>query len=198
MVPIQDRSSRRVGDLLDAAAQLIEKEGILSLSTSSIARSAGSSVGGFYRYFPNMPSILDALANRNFERYLRLATDKTESNKKVSTNLYRLALDTYIRMCREEPGFSRLRFGAEIFPHSTSKTRAVTIIVAQLLSIHNEAVEDEPPPLEATQLQNIIELGFAIIDRAFLENPEGNQFLTEMAHKLTDHLPTTSSGVSKT
>ena len=186
MVPIQDRSSKRVGDLLDAAAHLIEKTGILSLSTSSIAQSAGSSVGGFYRYFPNLQSIVDALANRNFERYLRRATAKPEGNEQVSESVYRRATDTYIRMCRDEPGFRRLRFGTEIFPRSISEPRVAEVIVANLVSSSIAPVKDEPPPRSTvTQLHNIIELGLAIIDRAFLENPDGNLFLIEMAHNLS-------------
>ena len=67
--PVQQRSSERITALLDAAAELIDRNGIDGLTTSDVAARSGSSVGVVYRYFPNIQSLLRALAARNMEKF---------------------------------------------------------------------------------------------------------------------------------
>ena len=68
--PVQQRSTERITSLLDAAAHLIDQNGIDGLTTSDVATRSGSSVGVVYRYFPNIQSLLRALAIRNLERFI--------------------------------------------------------------------------------------------------------------------------------
>lgn len=64
--PRQDRARQRVEALLAAAADLLREEGLPSLTMSSVAARAGSSLPSAYRYFPDRSALLHALA----ERYL--------------------------------------------------------------------------------------------------------------------------------
>src|ERR1700761_1291447 len=76
--PVQQRSAQRVAHLLDAAAAFIDEQGIDALTTSDVAARSNSSVGVVYRYFPNVQSLLRALAARNLARFTEAVYDSLD------------------------------------------------------------------------------------------------------------------------
>lgn len=56
--PQQARSEELVGAILEAAIQVLAKEGAHRFTTARVANRAGVSVGSLYQYFPNKASIL--------------------------------------------------------------------------------------------------------------------------------------------
>jgi AcrR family transcriptional regulator len=62
--PRQARAQATVAAILEAAAQLIEREGEAGFNTNALAERAGVSIGTLYRYFPDKRAILLALARR--------------------------------------------------------------------------------------------------------------------------------------
>ena len=56
--PQQARSTELVAAILEAATQVLAKEGITRFTTARVAEKAGVSVGAIYQYFPNKASIL--------------------------------------------------------------------------------------------------------------------------------------------
>jgi AcrR family transcriptional regulator len=66
--PRQRRSEHLVRAILEAAFQILEREGIAALTTNHVAERAGVSVGSLYYYFPDKEAILDALFEHVIER----------------------------------------------------------------------------------------------------------------------------------
>src|SRR6478609_9523945 len=56
--PQQARSSELVSTILQAAIQVLAKEGAQRFTTARVAEKAGVSVGSLYQYFPNKAAIL--------------------------------------------------------------------------------------------------------------------------------------------
>jgi AcrR family transcriptional regulator len=56
--PQQARSEELVSAILEAAIQVLAKEGFQRFTTARVAEKAGVSVGSLYQYFPNKASIL--------------------------------------------------------------------------------------------------------------------------------------------
>jgi len=56
--PKQARSNDLVAAILEAAAQVLAKEGAARFTTARVAERAGVSVGSIYQYFPNKAAIL--------------------------------------------------------------------------------------------------------------------------------------------
>ena len=56
--PKQARSTDLVAAILEAAAQVLAKEGAPRFTTARVAERAGVSVGSIYQYFPNKAAIL--------------------------------------------------------------------------------------------------------------------------------------------
>jgi len=70
--PRQARSQATVHAVLQAAVQVLEREGVEAATTTRIAEVAGVSIGTLYQYFSHRDAIFDALQDREFERALAL------------------------------------------------------------------------------------------------------------------------------
>ncbi|MBJ19169.1 MAG: TetR/AcrR family transcriptional regulator [bacterium] len=100
--PKQARAKATVDVLLEAAARLMAEEGAAALTTTRIAKRAGTSVGSVYQYFPDREAIAVALVE---DRALRLAdTARDELRKLMSSPLEDLmpkSVETLIDLYRE-------------------------------------------------------------------------------------------------
>lgn len=66
-----DEHRRRVHEaIIDAAAGLVDEHGLLGLNMSQIAHAAGIGRKTLYRYYPDVPSIIDAWHARQVHRHL--------------------------------------------------------------------------------------------------------------------------------
>ena len=105
-VPVQQRSADRMEALLDAAAAIISEEGVDGVTTTAVAYRSRSSVGVLYRYFPNVESLLKALAQRNMQRFFELVQEGIDKAPvDVPWSSFGNTLDAYVYMYRHEPGF---------------------------------------------------------------------------------------------
>jgi len=70
--PRQARSQATVSAVLEAATQVLERDGVEAATTTRIAEVAGVSIGTLYQYFSHRDAIFNALQDREFERALAL------------------------------------------------------------------------------------------------------------------------------
>jgi AcrR family transcriptional regulator len=63
--PVQQRSRVSVDAVLEAAAQVLERDGYEATTTDAVAERAGVSIGTLYQYFPNKDALLVALTERH-------------------------------------------------------------------------------------------------------------------------------------
>ena len=70
--PRQGRARQTVQRLLDAAAELVEEQGLESLTTNRIAERAGVNIASLYQYFPNKEAIVAALVESWLQDVTRL------------------------------------------------------------------------------------------------------------------------------
>lgn len=66
--PVQPRAVETYSWLLEAAAQILEGQGIDAFNTNLVAERAGVSIGSLYQYFPGKDALLIALMRREKER----------------------------------------------------------------------------------------------------------------------------------
>lgn len=198
--PIQQRSAQRIELLLDAAAELIDTNGIDTLTTSDVATRSGSSVGVVYRYFPNIQSLLRALAARNMQRYTdqvfaALATDSQEWRNALDA-----AIDTFIDMYRTHAGFRALRFGDVINDRFLDPALSNNEVLARAIAgILGEKYDFAPEDELVFELEVIIEIEDALMRRAFLFERQGDERFIAKAREIArsylqeqTHLPDAS------
>jgi len=119
--PQQARSSQLVAALLQAAVQVLEKEGAHRFTTARVAEKAGVSVGSVYQYFPNKASIL-----------FRLQSDEW---RQTSELLQSILLDT--RM----PPLERLRTLVHVFIRSECDEAKIRIALNDAAPLYRDAPE---------------------------------------------------------
>ena len=70
--PKQARSNELVAAILEAAVQVLAKEGAQRFTTARVAEKAGVSVGSLYQYFPNKAAILFRLQSDEWRQTTEL------------------------------------------------------------------------------------------------------------------------------
>jgi AcrR family transcriptional regulator len=94
--PRQRRAVHTVDALLEAAALVLEEEGLEGFNTNAVARRAGASVGSLYQYFPSKDALTLALllrADRAFHEAAGAA---------ATLPSYRAALNAFIDVCARQ------------------------------------------------------------------------------------------------
>lgn len=66
--PKQARSTELVAAILEAASQVLAREGAARFTTARVAERAGVSVGSVYQYFPNKAAILFRLQSEEWQQ----------------------------------------------------------------------------------------------------------------------------------
>lgn len=106
------KSSYHHGDLqaalIRSAGNILEKEGVESLSLRAVARKAGVSHNAPYRHFPEREGLLAALAAEGFEW---LGAAQREAAEKGGL---RAMGEAYVLFALEHPQRFRLMFGGQI------------------------------------------------------------------------------------
>lgn len=105
-VPRQERSRRRVEDILDAAARLVVERGVEALTTRDIAEAAGAPVASLYQYFADKEDVLLALAQRDMDEMdTQVATDLAELRELSVASVVRTTMTAYVAVYRRRPAF---------------------------------------------------------------------------------------------
>lgn len=185
VAPQQRRSVQRVDAILDAAAAMLDEHGLAALRTTDVAQRAGTSVGGLYRYFPDVEALLRALAARNRERFWAsvLADDEGARGRAFLERL----MNSYVRFARSEPGFRALRFGhvLENYLGEDTVNSAITDSVLEVLAERGGLVVTPELRLDA---DIAVTMSAALMQRAFELDPDGDQRVIDRAIELASQL----------
>ncbi|MER9593426.1 TetR family transcriptional regulator [Mesorhizobium sp. M0244] len=119
--PKQARSAELVAAILEAAVQVLAREGAQRFTTARVAEKAGISIGSLYQYFPNKAAIL-----------FRLQSDEWRQ----TTELLRLILEDI-----RKPPLERLRALVRTFLRSECDEAAVRVALDDAAPLYRDAPE---------------------------------------------------------
>ncbi|MBR0844394.1 TetR family transcriptional regulator [Bradyrhizobium liaoningense] len=119
--PQQARSTGLVAAILDAAVQVLAKEGAQRFTTARVAERAGVSIGSLYQYFPNKAAIL-----------FRLQSDEW---RRTSALLAGILAD------RATPPLVRLRALVHAFIRSECEEAAIRVALSDAAPLYRDAPE---------------------------------------------------------
>jgi AcrR family transcriptional regulator len=119
--PQQARSTELVAAILEAAMQVLVREGATRFTTARVAERAGVSVGSIYQYFPNKAAIL-----------FRLQADEW---KRTSDMLERILED------RMHPPIDRLRILVHAFIRSECEEAEIRLALHDSAPLYRDAPE---------------------------------------------------------
>ena len=189
--PMQVRSVAKVARMLDTCAELIDEVGYEALTTTLLAERAGVAIGSVYQFFPDKRAVVAALTVRNVEAYVRRVSDRMASGGFSRwVDAVDVALDEYIDMHRNVPGFRTLHFGDVVDLNLLDPDRDNnTIIVDQLGSLLGEHFNLERDDRLAFALAMAVEMADALVKAAFRYQVEGDErILAEAKQIIRDYL----------
>src|SRR5688572_33297708 len=95
--PQQARSTELVAAILEAATQVLAKEGATRFTTARVAEKAGVSVGSVYQYFPNKAAILFRLQSDEWKQTSDLLRGILEDSRFAPQERLRRLVHAFIR-----------------------------------------------------------------------------------------------------
>jgi AcrR family transcriptional regulator len=95
--PKQTRSTDLVAAILEAALQVLAKEGAARFTTVRVAEKAGVSVGSLYQYFPNKAAILFRLQSDEWRQTTELLKGILEDTAKPPLARLRILVHAFVR-----------------------------------------------------------------------------------------------------
>jgi AcrR family transcriptional regulator len=95
--PKQARSTELVAAILEAAVQVLAKEGAPRFTTARVAEKAGVSIGSVYQYFPNKAAILFRLQSEEWRQTTDLLRGVLEDRRKPPLERLRVLVHAFIR-----------------------------------------------------------------------------------------------------
>src|SRR4051812_5918535 len=96
--PRQRRSQQSIDAILNAAERLIHEQGQVSFTANELAVAADMSIGRVYYWFPDMPAVVTALAERAGQRLADVCARAAEYSDDTPTPV--VLRDTISTLCR--------------------------------------------------------------------------------------------------
>jgi AcrR family transcriptional regulator len=173
----------------NAWAELIDELGYDALTTTLIAKRAGVAVGSLYQFFPDKRAVVQALTQRNLERFIASVTEKLAVDHGHWWEVVDSIFDIYLSMHREIPGFSKVHFGDVVDRQLLDETRDNnTVIVDSLTEV---LLSKLGFPVDELRFALIIanETADALLKLAFRRDPRGDeQIVTEAKYVVKRYL----------
>jgi AcrR family transcriptional regulator len=178
-VPTQARSRERLRRVLDAADQVLARDGADAFTTTRIARVAGVPVGSVYRYFPDKETIVEALATRYWSEFAELvAAAAALDEESPMADPAGGVLEALATGFRESPGFLALWYGGlrtERIRDATRPTReAISASVQRILAVH---WPQAPAGDRAAAARMVVVAGDGLLREAFRTSRHGDAVL---------------------
>jgi AcrR family transcriptional regulator len=182
--PVQRRSAERLTRILDACADLLDEVGYDALSTRAVALRAEVPIGSVYRFFGNKRQMVDALAQRNLERFTEQVGERL---KTAGEGGWRTAmdavLDEYLAMKRTAPGFSLVDFGNQI-PVGARNAEPNHRVADRLTELLSGYLDREPDEDLRRCFLIAVETADTLVHLAFRMAPGGDEKIIAEAREL--------------
>lgn len=172
--------------VLDAADEVLAREGADALTTAAVATAAGVSVGSLYQYFPDKEAIAEALAIRYWGELQDLVDAAAEANEQGSLDdPMSVVIDGLAAGFRARPGFLALWFGGLRSERVRNVTRPgrthVARAVERILAVH---WPESGAAQRGTVARMVVLAGDGLLREAFRLDPEGDPTVLEETKRL--------------
>jgi len=175
-VPVQERSSSTVREILRAASALLARVPLEEITTTRVAAEAGVSVGALYRFFPDKQAIVDGIAVERVEEFraeLERVLDASDGFEPPA--FLDLVIDAYVGFLDAPPDFRTIALGRHV--SASTRARQVRADVGPAAIVRRFVLEKlgiEAPPDLDLKLRIVSETGDRLIAYAY-EQPTAEE-----------------------
>jgi AcrR family transcriptional regulator len=184
--PKQKRAQDRIERLLDAADELLARDGAEAFSTVGVAELAGISIGSLYHWFGDKEAIVEALAVRYWGQFEALVAHVAEADGLDPDGLDPLfdpagaMLDALAAGFRARPGFRALWYGGLRTERVRDATRPTRAAVARTLErVLATRWPASAAAVRTTVARTVVLIGDGLLREAFRVDPDGQPELLE-------------------
>jgi AcrR family transcriptional regulator len=166
--PVQQRSAKRVEQMLEACAALIDELGYDGVTTTLIAERAGVAVGSLYQFFPDKRAVVQALTKRHLDHFTQQIEERLDwANLEHWWDGVDTIIDIYVEMYRNVAGFGRVRFGDVIDIRFIEDGRDNNTVISEQIANLVASKHDIPVESLFRQITVAADIGDAILALAF-------------------------------
>jgi AcrR family transcriptional regulator len=174
-IPRQQRSQKRVDEILQATSQLLQEVGYEGMTTTLIAERAGIPVSSLYQFFANKDAILHSLASRYLEdlQTLRGRMFTPDSIYVPTPILFERTVDILVEYSAAHPGsqqiFSSPWVSSELLAVSEAMTAGMIDQIAWILETKAPGLAPTTRAVCAQTLMHVIKGLLPMIEDAGFE-----------------------------
>jgi AcrR family transcriptional regulator len=186
--PKQARSNQLVEAVLDAAVQVLMKEGAQRFTTARVAERAGVSVGSLYQYFPNKAAILFRLQSDEWQRTSALLRSILEDSATPPQVRLRRLVHAFIQSeCEEAAVRTALSDAAPLYRDAPEAIEAKRENAQIFRAFLGEALPGAP---EGARMLagTLIKMTLSEVGSSFSETPRSEAEIAAWSEALADML----------
>ena len=184
--PQQARSTELVATILEAAAQVLAKDGAEHFTTARVAKKAGVSIGSVYQYFPNKAAILFRLQSEEWRQTSNSLRAILEDVEKSPLERLRALVHAFVRSeCDEANMRGALNDAAPLYRDAPeaqetreSGDRTMQVFMQEALPTASEATRTLAGDLLTTTL--------SLVGKHFSEKPRSPCEIEAYAEAMAD------------
>jgi AcrR family transcriptional regulator len=185
-LPKQARSAELVTAILEAAVQVLAREGAARFTTARVAEKAGVSVGSVYQYFPNKAAILFRLQTDEWRQTTDLLRSILEDTRRPPLERLRALVHAFVRSeCEEAQMRTALNDAAPLYRDAPEATEARSSGVGIIQAFMREALPDTPEAKRALAA-DLIKMTLKEVASAFSETPRTEAEIAAHADAMAD------------
>jgi AcrR family transcriptional regulator len=169
--PKQARSNDLVAAILEAALQVLAKEGAQRFTTIRVAEKAGVSVGSLYQYFPNKAAILFRLQSDEWRETAGLLRGILEDTSKPPFERLRSLVHAFIRSECEEASFRVALDDAAPLYRDAPEARAARASGERTVRAFMREVLPTAPKVTRAMAGELIKETLSAVGKQFSETP---------------------------
>ncbi|MGP9811346.1 TetR family transcriptional regulator [Rhodopseudomonas sp. NSM] len=186
--PQQARSTELVAAILEAAVQVLAKQGAQRFTTARVADKAGVSVGSLYQYFPNKAAILFRLQSDEWRQTAQMLRDILEDRRDPPPKRLRRLVLAFIRSeCDEAEVRGALDDAAPLYRDAPEARAARAAMDGTMAAFMREAA---PRSSEAIRVRaaELITGTLSAVGKDFSSRPRGADEIAGYADAVADML----------
>jgi len=184
--PQQARSADLVAAILDAAVQVLMKEGAQRFTTARVAERAGVSVGSLYQYFPNKASILFRLQSDEWRQTTGLLRDILEDAGRPPLDRLRALVHAFIRSeCEEAAVRVALNDAAPLY-RDAPEAREVRASGERIVAVFMREALPKASDTVRAMAGDLITTTLSTVGKDFSESPRTHAEIKAFADAMAD------------
>jgi AcrR family transcriptional regulator len=184
--PQQARSTELVSAALEAAVQVLAKQGAQRFTMARVAERAGVSVGSLYQYFPNKAAILFRLQSDEWQQTTALLRRILEDTQRPPLERLRRLIHAFVQSeCDEAQMRTALSDAAPLYRHAP-EARQVRLSSARTFQVFMLEVLPKAPDTTRALASDLIKTTLSSVAKQFSESPRNAAQIEAYADAMAD------------